>query len=263
MRVAYQTLFLLGINQASAQVYTGPQDPRLTTALTLDVPTTGVSTTPDDRLFLVLAHIDGSKGPGIVEYHAGNKSLTPYPNAEWNSYSTGNDPATHFVSINSQRIGPDGNLYLVDTGLPSFGQPVLLPSGPKLIQINISMNSISRIYPMGNATLSNSLLDDVRFHPSANKAYLTDAGAPALIVLDLDSGRILRVLENDASTSAYMSRGYARRDVPEAPHEATPSLSERLRAEAHGQSLPWSDPISMQATPPGAIWTRSNGAMTR
>jgi hypothetical protein len=30
-----------------------------------------------------------------------------------------------------------------------------------------------------------------------------------------------------ASTSAYMSRGDARRDVSGAPHEATPSLAER------------------------------------
>lgn len=52
-----------------------------------------------------------------------------------------------------------------------------------------------------------------------------------------------------ASMSAYMSRGVARRDVPEAPHRAAPSLAERLRAEAHGQSLPWSDPVETTSVP--------------
>ncbi|KAM3425705.1 hypothetical protein BST61_g7642 [Cercospora zeina] len=48
---------------------------------------------------------------------------------------------------------------------------------------------------MGNSTRSNSLLDDVRFNLDAGKAYLTDAGSPGLIVLDLASGLSRRVLE--------------------------------------------------------------------
>lgn len=58
-----------------------------------------------------------------------------------------------------------------------------------------------------------------------------------------------------ASTSAYMSRGDARRDAPEGPHEAAPSLSERLRAEAHGQSLPWSEPVKAKPVPSKPTFT--------
>lgn len=201
---AAAAVLMLALSQVAAQTFTGPQDPRLTTALTLDVPSTGVSTTPNGRVFLVLARIDGSKGAQIVEYHSSNKSFVPYPNVELNSYAAGKNPATHFVSINAQRIGPDGKLYLVDTGKPTFQQPVILPSGPKLIQIDIQTNCISRIYPMGNATRSNSLLDDVRFHLSSGKAYLTDAGSPGLIILDLATGRTQRILDNDPSTGAYL-----------------------------------------------------------
>lgn len=52
-----------------------------------------------------------------------------------------------------------------------------------------------------------------------------------------------------ASTSTYMSRGDARRSTPEAPHGAAPSTAERLQADAHGQSLPWSDPVKATAVP--------------
>lgn len=58
-----------------------------------------------------------------------------------------------------------------------------------------------------------------------------------------------------ASTSAYMSRGDAHRDAPRAPHGASPSLSERLRAEAHGQSLPWSDPVKAKPEPSKLTFT--------
>ena len=69
-----------------------------------------------------------------------------------------------------------------------------------------------------------------------------------------------------ASTSAYMSRGDADRDASEAPHEAMPSLSERLRAEAHGQSLPWSEPVKGKPGPskltftPGPVEARAKGS---
>lgn len=192
--LAFLTARVLG------QTYTGPQDPRIDTALTLDVPTTGVSTTPDGRLFLVLARVDGSKGAQIVEYNITTKTMTPFPNKEWNSYAKGKDPATHLVRINSQRVGPDGNLYLVDVGSPAFGQPVILPSGPKLIQVNLKSNKVSRVFHLGNSTLSNSLLDDVRFNPKTGTAYLTDAGVPGLIVLDMASGVSRRVLNTDVST---------------------------------------------------------------
>lgn len=182
------------------QTYHGPQDSRIETALTLDVPTNGASTTPDGRLFLVLARVDGSKGAQVVEYNTTSKTMKPYPNEEWNSYAKGKDPATHLVRTNSQRVGPDGNLWIVDTGSPAFGEPVLFPSGPKLVVVNPKKNEVSRVYHMENSTLSSSLLDDIRFNPKTGMAYITDAGAPGLIVLDLASGVSRRVLGSYDST---------------------------------------------------------------
>lgn len=170
-------LLAIGLPAVVPQLFAGPEDPRIEVALTLDVPTNGVSTTPDGRLFLVLARVGGSQGPVLVEYDRATNTSTAYPNEECNSYSEGADPATHFVRINSQRVGPDGHLYIVDVGSPSFGEPVIFPDGPKLIQVDVSTNEVSRIFWMGNVTRSNSLLDDVRFNLAAGKAYLTDAGS--------------------------------------------------------------------------------------
>jgi len=89
-------------------------DSRVKDAFTTETPINGVSTTPDGRLFLLYARVDGSTGPAVVEWK--NDTAVPYPNLEWNSYKNGSDPATHFVRINSQRIGPDGQLWIVDVG---------------------------------------------------------------------------------------------------------------------------------------------------
>jgi hypothetical protein len=177
-------------------------DPRIETAIVTETPINGVSTTPDGRIFLLYARVDGSSGPTIVE-QIGNTTKA-YPNLELNSYNSTKDPATHFVRINSQRIGPDGHLWAVDVGSPAFGEPVILPDGPKLVVIDVNTNQVSKVYPMGNVTLANSLLDDIRFNPTTNKAYLTDAGVPALIVLDLASGEARRFLEDDISTRGSM-----------------------------------------------------------
>lgn len=177
-------------------------DPRLETAIVTETPINGVSTTPEGRTFLLYARVDGSTGPTVVE-SIGNTTM-PYPNLEWNSYNASKDPSTHFIRINSQRIGPDGQLWIVDVGSPSFGEPVILPEGPKLVSINLTTNEVSRIYPMDNVTLAQSLLDDVRFNPESDKAYFTDAGVPALIILDLTSGEARRVLEHDISTRGNM-----------------------------------------------------------
>ncbi|KAK2615078.1 hypothetical protein N8I77_001854 [Diaporthe amygdali] len=184
------------------------QDPRIQVALTLDTPCNGVSTTEDGRLFVLYARVDGTQAQGLPEVVEWvNGTGVPYPDARWNSYAgpdSDSDPATTFVRVNSQRIDRDGNLWLVDTGSPGFGTPVILPEGPKLVVVDTHADEVKRVYPMGNVTLSKSLLDDIRFDATGSRAYLTDAGAGgALIVLDLDSGRAVRLLEGDLSVGAF------------------------------------------------------------
>ena len=191
----------LAFRLSAAQTYTGPEDPRLQVEFTVENPTNGVSTTPDGRIFTVVARVDGSTGPAVLEFHPEDNTTTAYPNEGWNSYTEGKDPGTHFIGVNSQRIGPDGRLWIVDKGSPAFGAPVILPNGPKMVQIDVQTNEVIRVYPFGNASQSTTFLDDIRFNPASNKAYITDAGSPAgIIVLDLDTGMVVRTLNDHPST---------------------------------------------------------------
>ena len=115
------------INLSLAQRFYGPEDPRLQIELTLEHPCNGVSTTPDGRLFVVYARVDGSKGPQVAEYDRTTNTSTAYPKEEWNSYTDCGDPATHLVGVNGQRIGPDGQLWIIDKGAAELVERCFFP----------------------------------------------------------------------------------------------------------------------------------------
>jgi sugar lactone lactonase YvrE len=156
----------------------------------------GVTTTPEGRRFVVVQPQKPDQ-PEVAEITTG--SARPYPDAEWNSWRAGQDGRTAFVGANSLRIGPDGAVWVVDRGAPGIGAP-LATGGPKLVRIDLTANRVTRVYNLGSVAQGASFVDDVRFN--GGLAYLTDAGRPALIVLDLTTGNARRVLENHRSTVA-------------------------------------------------------------
>jgi hypothetical protein len=169
----------------------------LTVALNVNVVTNGVTRSRDGRLFLALSRIDGSNGPRVVELVDGN--ARPYPDVAWNSWRPGQGAANALVRVNALRVGPEGDLWLVDVGAPGFGRPKL-EGGPKIVQIDLATNTVRRTYGLDAVTNEESFVDDIRFN--GRTAYITDAGSPGLIVLDLDSGNARRVLDGDISTTA-------------------------------------------------------------
>jgi sugar lactone lactonase YvrE len=171
--------------------------PKLIDALQLPFITNGITVTPEGRIFVAVPHFDGSTGPRVVEWRNGKG--VPYPDETWNSKASATNAASRLVDVNSLRMGPDGNLWLVDTGSPAFGQPIV-KGGVKLIRIDAARNEVTRVYRLDSVTGPHSFVDDVRFHGSV--AYLTDAGQPGLIVLDLKSGSGYRVLDGARSTTA-------------------------------------------------------------
>ena len=104
--------------------------PKLIDSLHLPFLTNAVATTPNGRIFINMAHLDGSAGPRVVEWV--NGKATPYPNPTWNEGANAGNAANRLVLVNSLRLGPDGDLWLVDSGVPAFGKSKL-PHGPKLV----------------------------------------------------------------------------------------------------------------------------------
>ncbi|WP_249211412.1 major royal jelly family protein [Gluconobacter cerinus] len=145
----------------------------------------------------------GFSGPA-VGLLTKSRAIKAFPDADWNGWQPGRDATHQFVSVNALHVAPDGALWVVDTGTPSFGGPPV-PGGAKLVRVDPATGHVLRIYPLGpeNAQIG-SYIDDIRFN--GMHAYLTDAGKAALIVLDVETGLARRVLDNDVSTRARTDR---------------------------------------------------------
>lgn len=174
------------------------EDPRLVAAYRGSMVWNGIATHDGDgRAFVCFSHPDGSFGAKIAEVTPDGPAV-PYPDLGWNDWKPGDDPRHKFVGSNSLRFSPDGHLWVVDTGTTGWSTKVV-PGGAKLVEVDVVRNRVVRVIPLDEWVRPDSFIDDVRFN--GPHAYLTDAGWPGLIVLDLASGRARRVLNDAPSTT--------------------------------------------------------------
>ncbi|PTQ13440.1 hypothetical protein CLG96_04950 [Sphingomonas oleivorans] len=155
------------------------------------------------RIFVAGPRWTGSKGPAIGIIGKDGRPL-PYPDPGWNAWRAGDDPVRAFVNINAIHLDGKGALWAVDTGSPDFGGNPL-PGGAKLVAIDLATDRVKRVIPFGpDIALPGSYVDDIRFN--GNFAYLTDAGRPGIIIVNLATGAMRRVLDDDRSTGARADR---------------------------------------------------------
>lgn len=155
------------------------------------------------RIFVAGPRWTGSQGPALALIGKDGQPA-PYPDAAWNGWKEGGDTAHAFVNVNAIHLDGRGSLWVVDTGSPQFGGDPL-PGGAKAVQIDLKTNRVVRTIAFGpGVALAGSYVDDIRFN--GRHAYLTDAGRPGLIVVDLDQGTARRVLENHPSVVAPKTR---------------------------------------------------------
>ncbi len=185
--------------------------------------TNGVTVSPEGRRFLTLARQPGQEAvPQVAEHVDG--ALRPYPDATWNAWKQGRgDAARGWVRANSIRFGPDGLLWVVDFGTNDPQNEKVETHGAKLVGIDTATNAVVKTFTFDKVIDPLSAVDDVRFH--GRFAFVSDAGRPGLIVLDMTSGQMWRALD-----------------------KATPSTAQKpLRAEGHEVRNPQDKPIYFHA----------------
>jgi sugar lactone lactonase YvrE len=171
---------------------------QLVSVATSDTIWNGVAVSDDNRVFVLFPHNEGTPGTRIGELKNGR--VVPWPTRAWNAWRKEGDPAQNtFVRTNSLRFGPDGLLWIVDTGTPKSDAPPIA-QGPKLLAFDIAKGQLVKAIPLDKLVKRKSFVDDLRFH--GDMIYVTDAGAPALILLNQKTGQSRRVLEDDSTTTA-------------------------------------------------------------
>jgi Major royal jelly protein len=162
-----------------------PDKPEVVSALTLPRPAHDITGSEDGRIFMMMAD-----PPWLVEWV--NGELRAYPDAAWND-AKAPDHNHALVRPNSLRIGPDGLLWVLDTGQPGVDH-----GGPKFVAFDLETNALMRSYPLDAGALTGSFYDDFRFN--GRNVYFTDIGHGAIVVLNLDTGALRRTLDGDPST---------------------------------------------------------------
>jgi sugar lactone lactonase YvrE len=165
---------------------------------------TGVAVSHTGRIFVNFPKWGDKVDYTVAEVIDGK--TVPYPNADVNKTEK-KKPQDALISVQSVVIDPQDRLWILDTGSPMFERPQ--PGGPKLIGVDLNTNQIFKTITFGrDVVLSTTYLNDVRFdlhRGTAGMAFITDSSAKgpnAIIVVDLDSGRAWRRLNDHPSTKA-------------------------------------------------------------
>lgn len=195
---------LLGlVLSTGAPAYAAAAATLVTVAQSRDMIWNAVAVDDANRIYVASPRWTGSRGPSVAMLDMSGKPQA-YPDAAWNSQDAKVSPARRFVNVNAIHRDLDGGLWVVDTGVTAFGGRVM-PGAAKLVRIDMATRHVTRVYPLGpDVAKTHSYVDDIRFH--SGHAYLTDAGEPGLIVLDVKSGKARRVLDGSPATTATSGR---------------------------------------------------------
>lgn len=210
MRIAAVLLALAAIPVAAAAPVVDNRDPGFAAAGDVEIVASIPSPDPSGiavvagRMFLGFPKHDGDHpGPVLAEWKDGR--LRPYPSADWAEAMSG-DPAKRLISPHGLTVDSHGRLWVIDDGKVQ-GQPIP-PGGAKLIGIDPVTNRVFARIIVNDALLPGSHLNDLRIdltHGAQGTAFISDSsfdGHPALVVVDVATGRQRRVLSEDRSVKA-------------------------------------------------------------
>ncbi|QET05911.1 gluconolaconase [Cupriavidus pauculus] len=165
---------------------------------------TGVTVTETGRIFVNFPRW-GDDVPFTVGEIRGSK-VVPYPDAAINR----EDNPQGFLSVQSVVADGQGRVWILDTAAPKFSAPA--PGRARLVAVDLATNKVvkSLVFPP-EVVLPSTYVNDMRFDFRVGQAgtiYVTDSsvsGPGAIIVVDIESGRAVRRLSGDASTSVDKS----------------------------------------------------------
>lgn len=194
----------VGISAAAAiAVARAGRDKALRQVAAFDHQVTGVTVSEDGRIFVNFPRWTEDAPISVAELMP-DGALKAYPDEAWNSWRNEKQGEIsverHFVCVQSVVADGRGSLWVLDPAAP--GNEKILEGGPKLVQVDLATDSVKRVIPVpGDVALQGTYLNDVRFSPDGNTAYITDSGTRgAIIVIDLDSGEGFRALDGHKST---------------------------------------------------------------
>lgn len=164
----------------------------------------GIAVTPGGRIFVGFPrHADNHRGMTLGELVDGK--LVPFPNAAMSLPSEA-PYAQRLVSVHGMTTDARGNLWVIDDGKRA-GIDGIPDGAAKVVGFDpANGHVIASVVLKAPVLLQDSHMNDLRVdlgHGARGTAYISDSSfgtSPALVVVDLASGRQRRVLAADRST---------------------------------------------------------------
>lgn len=160
----------------------------------------GVTISKTGRIFVNFPRWIDEPTPSVAEV-AADGSLVPYPSRAINAWDgqPGDSAREHLVCVQSVDVDDQDAFWILDPASPNFEGVV--EGGPKLIKVDLETNQVERVYPVDEqAAPKMAYLNDVRF--SNGHAFISDSGLGAIVVIDLETGKVRRLLDDHPSTKA-------------------------------------------------------------
>ncbi len=164
----------------------------------------GIAVTPGGRVFVGFPrHAEDHQGATLAELVRG--TLVPFPSAAM-SLPSSLPAAQRLLSVHGMTTDTKGNVWVIDDGKRA-GIQGIPEGGAKVVGFNPATHEvIASVVIRAPALLPDSHLNDLRVdltHGAKGMAYITDSSfgtSPALVVVDLATGRQRRVLAEHPST---------------------------------------------------------------
>jgi Major royal jelly protein len=202
MRLRKLMLGAFALTLAAGSLALAQQDDKMVTAeLFASVPQSvgNITFTPDNRV-IYSHHPFFSPEIRVAELNPDRKSFKPFPNAAWNTPQPGTD---HYLdSVLGLRGDENGIVWMLDMGQRT-------PLTPKIVGWDTKADRLHRIYYLpAPASLPESQHNDFVVDTKNRKFYIADEGIgpggdgtkAALVVVDMDTGAVRRLLQGHAST---------------------------------------------------------------
>jgi len=160
---------------------------------------TGISKEENGRLLINYPRWSSIYQYAVVQAQ-GLRGKMPYPNESMNLWQPGQPGQDKWVCVQSSYFDDAGTLWILDPAAPML--KTIQGAGAKLVRMNKASNTVDKTYSFMSILPDTAYVNDVRVDVQKQFAYLTESKGGGIVVVNLTSGQMRRVLAAHYSTKS-------------------------------------------------------------
>lgn len=160
---------------------------------------TGVAKEEGGRLLVNYPRWSNIYRFAVVEA-TGDTSVRPYPSDTMNLWQPGQPGKDKWVCVQSVYFDDSNNLWILDPAAPMLKN--IQGGGAKLVRMDKATGKPARTYSFNGIVPDTAYVNDVRIDVQRQYAYITESKGGGIVVVDLKSGKMRRVLQDHYSVKS-------------------------------------------------------------